>query len=169
MKPNKEIANLEKRMKTVEDTLGLSSNETKNIHLLLTSMRMQGKDMENLYKQLMDTRKIIEEVITQRDKFLKDNKLNELFGKWAKEEADKAKAQAEAAKVAREATPVTTHALPKAPAAPVEFNENEREMVKEADGMIKAEDKKPKQIVTEDKSEDANKAIEDSKKEVVND
>jgi hypothetical protein len=138
MKQTKELEILEKRMKAVEDALGLGSGNAKNINLLLDTIRVQGDEIGNMGKQLG----IMHQVLTERDKFMQEKKLYDDFKAW----------------IEAKNKPAADPALePKDTAGMIERKETTMD------------EKKEKQIVTEDKSEDAKTAIADSKKEVVND
>jgi hypothetical protein len=161
----KTIEEHEKRLKAIEESLGISQG-AKNIHMLLDTITVQGNVEHQLRDKMKGMQEMVQSVLAQRTEFLKENKLEEKFTEWANKKAADAKIEVEAKKAAeeaakREAAPLTQHTAPKTPVA------DERELVKEADGMIKSAPKK--QIVTEDKSKDAEQAITDSKKEVVND
>lgn len=160
---------LEERVKNIESMLGMSKDgATKNVHMLLDTIMVQGEQIQQMNQQI----RIMGEIIAQRDAFIRETGNWDKMNAWITQKQEEAKKEMEAEKARRAAAPLTEHKLPgntQPPTQPTAQPPTEPSQIKEADGMIKAEDKKPKQVVTEDKSQDAQKVVEDSKKEVVND
>jgi len=148
MKPKKELEILEKRLKAVEDALGLGNGPAKNIQLLLETIRVQGDEIGNMHRN----QEIMHSVLVQRDQYMKEKNLYDDFKTWIE---SRNKKETDPALEKKEKTP-------QPPAAT-----DTGRMIERKETVM--DEKKEKQIVTKDKSEDAKTAIADSKKEVVND
>ena len=146
MKSHKEIEKLEKRVKAIEDSMGLGTEGAKDLQMLVRTIRVQGNE-ENLIRQQAE---IFRQQLMAREDFIGEKKLTADFQAWYNEKI--------VAKKAKENPPPPS----------LELKEGDKNGKIERKEPTMDEDKK-KQIVNEDKTEDATKAIEDSKKEVVND